>query len=66
MLRATGHKVAEHSQHMQGHAMDVRLEHCPLARLYELALAAKRGGVGYYSRSNFVHLDTGRVRTWRE
>jgi uncharacterized protein YcbK (DUF882 family) len=66
MLRATGHKVAEHSQHMEGHAIDVRLKDCPLARLYELALAAKRGGVGYYPRSNFVHLDTGRVRTWRE
>ena len=66
MLRATGHKVAEHSQHMEGHAIDVRLKGCPLAKLYELALAAKRGGVGYYPRSNFVHLDTGRVRTWRE
>ena len=66
MLRAGGHKVAEHSQHMEGHAIDVRLEDCPLARLHELALAAKRGGVGYYPRSNFVHLDTGRVRSWQE
>jgi uncharacterized protein YcbK (DUF882 family) len=66
MLRSSGHQVAEHSQHMEGHAIDVRLEDCPLSRLYELALAAKRGGVGYYPRSNFVHLDTGRVRTWRE
>jgi uncharacterized protein YcbK (DUF882 family) len=66
MLRSTGHNVAEHSQHMEGHAIDVRLENCPLSRLHELALAAKRGGVGYYPRSNFVHVDTGRVRSWQE
>jgi uncharacterized protein YcbK (DUF882 family) len=66
MLRATGHRVAEHSQHMEGHAIDVRLKNCPLSRLHELALAAKRGGVGYYPRSNFVHIDTGRVRSWQE
>jgi uncharacterized protein YcbK (DUF882 family) len=65
-LRAAGHNVAEHSQHMQGHAMDVRLESCPLSRLHELALAAKRGGVGFYPRSGFVHIDTGRVRSWQE
>jgi uncharacterized protein YcbK (DUF882 family) len=65
-LRAAGHAVAERSQHMEGHAMDVRLKGCPLARLRELALAAQRGGVGFYPRSNFVHIDTGRVRSWRE
>jgi uncharacterized protein YcbK (DUF882 family) len=65
-LRAAGHAVAERSQHMEGHAIDVRLQDCPLARLHELALAAKRGGVGYYPRSNFVHIDTGRVRSWQE
>jgi uncharacterized protein YcbK (DUF882 family) len=65
-LRAAGHAVAEHSQHMEGHAIDVRLEGCPLARLHELALAAGRGGVGYYPRSNFVHIDTGTVRSWQE
>jgi uncharacterized protein YcbK (DUF882 family) len=65
-LRSAGHAVAEHSQHMEGHAIDVRLEGCSLARLHELALAGKRGGVGYYPRSNFVHIDTGRVRSWQE
>ena len=65
-LRAAGHAVAQQSQHMEGHAIDVRLKDCPLARLHELALAAKRGGVGFYPRSNFVHIDTGRVRTWQE
>jgi uncharacterized protein YcbK (DUF882 family) len=65
-LHATGHGVAEHSQHMEGRAIDVRLKDCPLARLHEAALAAKRGGVGYYPHSNFVHIDTGRVRSWQE
>ena len=65
-LRAAGHAVAEKSQHMEGHAIDVRLKDCPLARLRELALAAKRGGVGFYPRSNFIHIDTGRVRSWQE
>jgi uncharacterized protein YcbK (DUF882 family) len=65
-LHDTGHGVAEHSLHMEGRAMDVRLKDCALARLRDLALAAKKGGVGYYPRSNFVHIDTGRVRTWQE
>jgi uncharacterized protein YcbK (DUF882 family) len=65
-LRAAGHAVAQKSQHMEGHAIDVRLKDCPLARLRDLALAARRGGVGFYPRSNFVHIDTGRVRSWQE
>lgn len=65
-LRAAGHTVAERSQHMEGRAIDVRLKDCPLEKLHERALAAKRGGVGYYPRSNFVHIDTGRVRSWQE
>jgi uncharacterized protein YcbK (DUF882 family) len=56
--------VAEKSQHMLGHAIDVRLKGVSCADLRDLALAARRGGVGYYERSNFVHIDTGRVRTW--
>jgi uncharacterized protein YcbK (DUF882 family) len=63
-LRARGHGVAEHSLHMEGRAMDVRLRGCDCAILRDLALQAGRGGVGYYERSKFVHLDTGRVRTW--
>jgi len=65
-LRAAGHAVAEKSQHMEGHAMDVRLKGCSLTKLRDLALAAGRGGVGFYPRSNFVHIDTGRVRSWEE
>lgn len=66
MLHATGHAVSEHSLHMQGRAIDVRLRGYNLAALRDLALAAGRGGVGYYPRSNFIHIDTGRVRTWQE
>jgi uncharacterized protein YcbK (DUF882 family) len=63
-LHDAGHGVAEHSQHMLGHAIDVRLQGCELTVLRDAALKAKRGGVGYYPSSNFVHIDTGRVRTW--
>jgi uncharacterized protein YcbK (DUF882 family) len=66
MLHATGHAVSEHSLHMQGRAIDMRLRGYNLAAVRDLALAAKRGGVGYYPRSNFIHIDTGRVRKWQE
>lgn len=56
--------VARRSLHMDGRAIDVRLQGVSCARLRDLALAAGRGGVGYYHRSDFVHLDTGRVRSW--
>jgi uncharacterized protein YcbK (DUF882 family) len=63
-LHSEGHAVAEHSQHMEGRAMDVRLIGCELTVLRDAALKAARGGVGYYPSSNFVHVDTARVRTW--
>jgi uncharacterized protein YcbK (DUF882 family) len=56
--------VARRSLHMDGRAIDVRLQGVSCARLRDLALTAGRGGVGYYHRSDFVHLDTGRVRSW--
>jgi uncharacterized protein YcbK (DUF882 family) len=56
--------VAKRSLHMEGRAIDVRLKGVSCAQLRDLALAAARGGVGYYRRSDFVHLDSGRVRTW--
>jgi uncharacterized protein YcbK (DUF882 family) len=62
--RSASSGVAEKSLHMQGRAMDVRLKGLSTAELRDLALAAGRGGVGYYEKSNFVHLDTGRVRKW--
>jgi uncharacterized protein YcbK (DUF882 family) len=63
-LHDAGRAVAEHSQHMEGRAIDVRLVGCDLAKFRDVALRAKRGGVGYYPSSNFVHVDTGRVRIW--
>lgn len=56
--------VAEHSLHVEGRAIDVRLPGFPTDRLHELALGMKRGGVGFYPNSDFVHLDSGRVRYW--
>ena len=52
------------SLHMQGRAIDIRLADVPLATLRSAAILAGRGGVGYYPASDFVHVDTGRVRTW--
>jgi uncharacterized protein YcbK (DUF882 family) len=56
--------VAEHSLHMEGRAIDVRLQGFPTDRLHQLALDMGRGGVGFYPTSDFVHLDNGRVRHW--
>jgi uncharacterized protein YcbK (DUF882 family) len=64
MLRRRSSGVAAHSLHMRGQAIDVRQPGVPTKRLQELALALRRGGVGYYPKSDFVHLDTGRVRFW--
>jgi len=63
-MAAASRGVAKNSLHLQGRAIDVRLHGCTCADLRDLALAAARGGVGYYHRSDFVHLDTGRFRTW--
>jgi uncharacterized protein YcbK (DUF882 family) len=63
-MAAASSGVAKKSLHMQGRAIDVRLHRCSCANLRDLALASARGGVGYYQRSDFVHLDTGRFRTW--
>lgn len=64
-LRKTrGGGVASRSLHLQGQAIDVRLTGVPLADLRDAALSLKAGGVGYYPREQFVHLDTGRVRRW--
>jgi uncharacterized protein YcbK (DUF882 family) len=57
--------VSQRSLHMQGCAIDVRITGVDCADLAESALGLKRGGVGYYRASNFVHLDTGAFRTWR-
>jgi uncharacterized protein YcbK (DUF882 family) len=64
MLRHRSEGVAAGSLHMKGQAIDIRLADVPLAKLRQAALEVRRGGVGYYPASDFVHVDTGRVRTW--
>ena len=63
-LRRRSEGVAARSLHMSGRAIDIRLGDVPLTTLRTKALALGAGGVGYYSASNFVHLDTGRGRAW--
>lgn len=57
--------VAVRSLHLQGRAIDVRLKGVRCDQLAELALRQQRGGVGYYRQSDFVHVDTGRIRHWQ-
>ena len=64
MLHNRSSGVATRSLHMDGKAIDVRLSGFSCKKLRDLALSMRRGGVGYYASSNFVHLDTGRVRSW--
>jgi uncharacterized protein YcbK (DUF882 family) len=59
-----GGGVARHSLHMQGQAIDLRIPGVPLNELRDAAMALSAGGVGYYPGSQFVHIDTGRVRHW--
>lgn len=63
-LRKHGSGVAAGSQHLVGKAIDVRLPDVATAKLRDVGLTLGRGGVGYYAKSDFVHLDTGRVRRW--
>ncbi|MEI8393320.1 MAG: DUF882 domain-containing protein [Rhodospirillaceae bacterium] len=63
-MRAHHHGVAGHSLHVLGKAVDIRMPDCGLPALHRAALALRAGGVGFYPRSNFVHIDTGPVRTW--
>jgi uncharacterized protein YcbK (DUF882 family) len=56
--------VAKRSLHMQGKATDIALPDRDLKALHKAALALQAGGVGLYSKSGFLHVDTGRVRQW--
>jgi len=56
--------VAQRSLHLFGQAIDVRLTGTDVSHLRKAAIAMGRGGVGFYPESDFVHLDTGRFRTW--
>ena len=64
MLRKQGRSVAKRSLHMEGKAIDVRLRGVDTTLLRDAALRLQLGGVGYYRESDFVHVDSGRVRTW--
>ena len=64
MLHRRSRAVAEHSQHMLGKAMDIRLADVDTARLRATAMRLQHGGVGYYSTEKFVHVDTGSIRAW--
>jgi uncharacterized protein YcbK (DUF882 family) len=63
-LRRHSDGVARNSLHMQGRAVDIRLDGMSARHIRDAALSMGRGGVGCYSASNFVHIDTGDVRTW--
>lgn len=63
-LRARSRAVAEHSLHMEGKAVDIKIAGVPLAKLHKAALEMKAGGVGYYPKSGFIHVDVGPVRSW--
>ena len=56
--------VAEKSLHLKGQAVDLRVKGRALKDVHDAALKLGLGGVGYYPKSDFVHLDTGRVRRW--
>lgn len=56
--------VAKRSLHMEGKAIDIRLPGTDLRNLQKAAMSLQGGGVGYYDSSQFVHMDTGRVRYW--
>lgn len=64
LLQATTTGVAANSLHPRGMAIDIRVPGRPLRRLRAAALALRRGGIGYYPESDFVHIDVGRVRRW--
>jgi len=64
MLHANSEGVAVHSMHLEGKAIDICMQGRSLSLIHRAALRLQGGGVGYYPRSGFVHVDTGRVRYW--
>jgi len=64
MLRSRSGGVARNSRHLVGEAADLRLGSRSVEQMYRAAVACRGGGVGRYSRSNFVHMDCGPVRSW--
>lgn len=64
LLREQGDGVAERSLHLVGQAIDIRVPGIKLRDLYRAAVSLQGGGVGFYPKSDFIHIDVGRVRTW--
>jgi uncharacterized protein YcbK (DUF882 family) len=64
LLRKKSRGVARTSLHLEGKAVDIRLPGCELKALRRAAMQMQMGGVGYYPRSCFVHVDVGEVRYW--
>lgn len=64
-MRRQSRGVASNSYHIQGKAVDFFIDGVPLSKIKSAAESLNNGGVGYYPRSHFVHVDTGPVRTWR-
>lgn len=64
MLRSKSRRVAKNSLHMKGQAADLRLKSRSVSQMVHAASSINAGGVGKYTRSNFVHMDCGPVRSW--
>lgn len=64
LLRRTTSGVARQSFHTKGKAIDIRLPHIHTKKLRDFCISLQSGGVGYYPRSNFLHIDTGPIRVW--
>lgn len=64
MLAERSNGVAKHSMHLEGKAIDIRVPGHELTTVRKIAMGLRAGGVGYYPDSQFVHIDTGRVRSW--
>jgi len=64
-LRKHSKGVAKHSLHTEARAIDIRIPGVPLRKLRRVALLQGQGGVGYYPHSQFVHIDSGPIRTWQ-
>lgn len=63
-LASRSNGVAHNSYHVKGQAIDIRIPEIPTEYIHRAALSLQAGGVGYYRDSDFVHVDTGPVRTW--
>ena len=66
ILRKTHEGVAKNSFHIKGQAVDIYVPNVSLRKLKDVAVGLKQGGVGYYPKSHFLHVDVGPVRTWRK